>query len=253
MKKQIIIAGPCAAESAEQVLASITEAKKRKVSFMRMCLWKPRTKPGFDGLGEKGINLLIQAAKSGVNPATEVLVPEHASIVMETFFRAVPDAQLLLWIGSRNQNHYVQREIAKVVAKDKRVTLMVKNQPWASEDHWEGIVRHVLDSGISKERVILCHRGFIPNDANPHNYRNVPDFEMARNIKKNTGLPMLLDPSHIGGNARNVFQISENARKEDFDGLIIEVHPNPKTALTDTEQQLTWEQFDRLMRQFYGL
>ncbi len=252
-KKTIIIAGPCAAESMEQIRLSIRQAKRRKVDFMRISLWKPRTKPGFDGLGEKGIDLLIEAAKSGINPATEVLIPEHAKIVMKKVFNAVPKTKLLLWIGSRNQNHYIQREIAGIAAKDKRVLLMVKNQPWVSEDHWEGIIGHVLDGGISKERLILCHRGFTPNGVNPHGYRNVPDFAMTRKIKEKTGLPMLFDPSHTGGSVEKVLQIAQDAHKENLDGLIIEVHPNPKIALTDAKQQLTWKQFDQLIHQFYSL
>ncbi len=246
-RKSIIIAGPCAAESEDQILASIREAKQRNVDFVRISLWKPRTKPGFDGLGEKGIDLLITAAKMGVNPATEVLVPEQAQIIIDKLFRAVPNAKLLLWIGARNQNHYIQREIARVVAQDKRVLLMVKNQPWTSEDHWEGIIAHVLDGGISRDRLILCHRGFVPNGANPHGYRNIPDFEMTRKIKQMTDLPIIFDPSHTGGSVENVLKIAQDAGKENLDGMIIEVHPNPKMAMTDAAQQLTWKQFDELI------
>jgi len=245
--KPIIIAGPCAAESKEQVLTSIKEAKRRKVDFMRMSLWKPRTKPGFDGLGEKGIDFLIQAAKLGVNPATEVLIPEHAKLIMDKVLSKVPNTKLLLWIGARNQNHYIQREIARVAATDKRVFLMVKNQPWVSKDHWEGIIGHVLDGGISKDRLILCHRGFIPNGVNPHGYRNVPEYSMAMRIKDKTGLPMIFDPSHTGGSVPNVMRVAQEAAKHDFNGIIVEVHHNPKNALTDAKQQLTWEEFDSLV------
>ena len=133
VKKPIIIAGPCAAEFKEQVLEAIRAAKKRRVDFMRMSLWKPRTKPGFEGLGEDGLELLVAAARAGVSPATEVIMPEHAKMAMTAVFSAVPRARLMLWSGSRNQNHYIQREIARVAARDKRVILMVKNQPWANE------------------------------------------------------------------------------------------------------------------------
>ena len=245
--RPIIIAGPCAAESKEQVLAAIEHAKKRNIDFMRISLWKPRTKPGFDGLGENGIELLIEAAKAGINPGTEVLIPEHAKLIMDEVLSKVPNTKLLLWIGARNQNHYIQREIARVAAKDKRVFLMVKNQPWVSEDHWEGIIDHVLDGGISKDRLILCHRGFIPNGVNPHGYRNVPEYAMAMRIKDKTGLPMVFDPSHTGGSVSNVIKITREAAEHDFNGLIVEVHHNPKNALTDAKQQLTWEEFDSLV------
>lgn len=245
--KPILIAGPCAAESKEQIIASIKHAKKRDIDFMRVSLFKPRTKPGFEGLGLGGIDLLIESAKNGVNPSTEVLIPEHAKIIMEKLFESVPDTKLMLWIGARNQNHYIQREIARVASKDKRVVLMVKNQPWISQEHWEGIIEHVLDSGIEKERVYVCHRGFTPHGENPNGYRNLPDFEMSMVIKEKTGLPMIFDPSHTGGSVENVLKIIAESAEHNFDGVIVEVHPDPINALTDAKQQLTWEQFDKLV------
>jgi len=246
--KKIIIAGPCAAESKEQVLATLKEATLRRIDFVRLSLWKPRTKPGFDGLGDRGINLLLEAARTGINPATEVLLPDQAKKVIYTFFSAFENMRLLLWIGSRNQNHYIQREIARVVAIDKRVFLMVKNQPWESQEHWEGIINHVLEGGIDKNNLILCHRGFLPNGVNPHHYRNVPNFEMSMKMKEKFGLPIIFDPSHTGGNVVNVMKVARQAAEYDFDGMIIEVHPDPSNALTDAKQQLTWKQFDRLQK-----
>lgn len=246
LKKQIIIAGPCAAESRERILKSIKEAKTRNIDYIRISLWKPRTRPGFDGLGEKGIKLLVEAAKQGINPATEVIIPEHAYKAMDAVLK-IPNAKLLLWIGSRNQNHFVQKEIAKVASRDKRVKLMVKNQPWSSKEHWEGIIDHCLSGGINPENLLICHRGFIPNGhGNPHGYRNIPDYEMAMDIKQKTGLSMIFDPSHTGGSVDNVFRIISEASQYSFDGIIIETHPNPKEALTDAKQQITWKQFDKL-------
>ena len=173
-------------------------------------------------------------------------MPEHAKMAMTAVFSAVPKARLMLWIGSRNQNHYIQREIARVAARDKRVILMVKNQPWSNEDHWEGIVGHVLSGGIDKDRVVLCHRGFMPNGVNPHGYKNVPDYAMAMRIKEKTGLTMIFDPSHTGGAVAKVLQIAREAKRYDFDGVIVEVQRDPVHALTDAKQQLTWKQFDQL-------
>lgn len=247
MDRSIIIAGPCAAESKDQIIISATQAKKRGIDFLRVSLWKPRTKPGFDGMGEDGIPLLVKVARMGVNPATEVIIPEHAEKVMQAVLPATKNGKLLLWIGARNQNHYIQQEIAKVVAREKRVVLMVKNQPWPSLDHWEGIVEHVLHGGIAKENLLICHRGFSPNGhPNPHNYRNVPDYEMTELIKKNHMLPMLFDPSHTGGSVENVLRVAKEASKHSFDGMLVEVHPDPKNAKTDAKQQLTWRQFDLL-------
>lgn len=249
--KTIIIAGPCAAETEEQIIQSAKEAKKRAVDFLRVSLWKPRTKPGFDGMGEKGIELLVQVAKMGVNPSTEVIIPEHAEKVIRAVLDATPNGKVLIWIGARNQNHYIQQEIARVVANEKRVYLMVKNQPWPSIEHWEGIIEHVLHGGINKKNLLVCHRGFSPNgDPNPYGYRNVPDYKMTQKIKEEFGLPMLFDPSHTGGSVENVFRIAKEAKKHNLDGLIIEVHPDPKHAKTDAKQQLTWEEFDKLVKQF---
>ncbi len=248
LKKLIIIAGPCAAESKQQIMASLKEAKKRQVDFVRISLWKPRTKPGFDGLGKSGIPLLIEAVKMGVNPATEVLLPNHAKMIMDAVLPVLKKGKLLLWIGARNQNHLVQQKIAKVASKDDRVILLVKNQPWTDEKHWEGIIEHVLTGGVSKNRLILCHRGFIPNGHNPLELRNVPDYEMSMRIKSKVNLPMIFDPSHTGGSVFNVLKLANEASKYDFDGVMIEVHPDPINALTDAKQQLSWEQFDKLVK-----
>ncbi|MBP9719252.1 MAG: hypothetical protein KBD46_02190 [Candidatus Levybacteria bacterium] len=246
-KKLLLVVGPCAAESKEQIKASIVEAKKRPVDFMRISLWKPRTKPGFEGLQEGGFPLLQMAAKEGINPGTEVILPSHAEKVIETVLNASKTAKVLIWIGARNQNHYIQQEISRVAKGEKRVFLMVKNQPWASEEHWEGIIEHVLHGGIAESNLFLCHRGFTPHGyENPWNMRNVPDFAMAMKIKDKYKLPMLFDPSHIGGTVENVLKVSEQAAQHPFDGLIVEVHPDPKNAITDAKQQLTWEQFDAM-------
>lgn len=250
LKQPIIIAGPCAAESKEQILVSIKEAQKRDVGFLRICLWKPRTKPGFEGLGNSGIPLLIEAVKKGVNPATEVLLPQHARAIMKAVTPVLKNRKLLLWIGSRNQNHQIQQEIARIVSKDKRVFLLVKNQPWVDEKHWEGIIEHVLAGGISRENLIICHRGFTPNGHNPFGLRNVPDYEMSMRIKSKANLPMVFDPSHTGGSVFNVLKLANEASGHDFDGVMVEVHTDPINALTDVKQQLTWVQFDKLIKAY---
>jgi 3-deoxy-D-arabino-heptulosonate 7-phosphate (DAHP) synthase len=245
----IIIAGPCAAESEAQIDIAIAEASKRKVDFLRVNLWKPRTKPGFDGLGEKGFPLLERVAKAGLNPGLEVIMPEQATQVMDTVLPHLqPGGKLLLWIGARNQNHIVQREIARVVAQDSRVMLMVKNQPWRNEDHWEGIIEHVLGTGLQKENLLNCHRGFAPHDDNPLGLRNVPDFAMCERIKQKTGIPIIFDPSHTGGSVPNVFKMGEAAAAHNIDGIVVEVHHDPANALTDQKQQITWPEFDKLVR-----
>jgi 3-deoxy-D-arabino-heptulosonate 7-phosphate (DAHP) synthase len=244
----IIIAGPCAAESEPQMDIAIQEAKKRNVSFLRVNLWKPRTRPGFEGLGEKGLPLLVKAAKAGLNPGLEVIVPEQAQLVLDHVLPALPkNGKLLLWIGARNQNHLVQRDIAKVAAQDKRVYLMVKNQPWKNDEHWEGILEHALSSGLAKENLLNCHRGFAPTDDNPLGLRNVPDFEAANRIREKTDIPVIFDPSHTAGQRHLVLEMGKAARRHRPDGIIVEVHHDPEHALVDHKQQLTWTQFDELL------
>ncbi|HEX8931575.1 MAG TPA: hypothetical protein VF810_00290 [Patescibacteria group bacterium] len=250
MKKtnKFIIAGPCSTESLKLIQDSIKLAKKRKIDFLRVNLWKPRTKPGFDGMGEKGLPILVETIKQGINPGLEVIMPEQAKQVLDTVLPILGNGKLLLWIGSRNQNHLIQQEIAKIAASDRRVYLLVKNQPWKNETHWEGIVEHVLAGGIATDRLILCDRGFSPEGKNPFAYRNIPDFAMAMRIKNKFNLPMVFDPSHSGGSRINVFHVTEKAKEYNYDGLLTEVHPTPEKALTDAKQQVTWDEFDQLVK-----
>ncbi len=244
-----IVAGPCSAENREQVLTSLHEARQRAVDFVRISLWKPRTKPGFDGLKETGIPLLAEAAKMGLNPATEVLVPEQAETILSQVLPVLGEQKLMLWIGARNQNHYIQQEIARVAASDPRVHLMVKNQPWTCESHWEGIVAHVLEGGIEASNVVLCHRGFTPNGHNPEGWRNRPDSAMAMRIKEKTGMKMLLDLSHIAGHSDKIIDLAHESVRHTYDGMVVEVHPNPRFAWTDARQQITWPEFDEILTQ----
>ncbi len=248
-RNRMIIAGPCAAESRNQVLKSAHMAKERGIDIVRASLWKPRTKPGFEGVGEQGIEWLEEVAQLGLVPATEVLNENNAQQVIDRI-AGVLGRDVLVWIGSRNQNHPIQRHIGEIVSGEKRARVLIKNQPWQDLSHWLGIIDHVVSGGADPSQIILCHRGFSPGT---NGLRNNPDFEMAMRVKVETGLPMLIDPSHMGGTRKRVLEIIEQAQnfrigEIDFDGLMIEVHPNPDEAITDKLQQLTWEQFDRAVR-----
>lgn len=249
-QRPILVAGPCSAEGRDQILFSLEQAQRRNVDYVRISLWKPRTKPGFDGLKEDGIGLLAEAAVMGLNPGTEILVASQAQSVMDGVLPSLGEnGELLLWIGARNQNHYVQQEIARVAAQDSRVKLMLKNQPWHSESHWEGIVDHALEGGMKAENLILCHRGFTPDvhNPNPSGLRNVADSEMAMRVREKTGLPMLLDISHIAGAVDKLQEVAMDAVDYSYDGMVIEVHPNPRFAWTDASQQITWDQLDAML------
>ncbi len=248
MLKETIIVGPCSAESEKQLLETAEELKKRKIRFMRASLWKPRTAPGFDGVKSKGFPWFAKITKMGIFIGTEVMLPEHViKLTKEVEKRGGDPAKLFFWLGSRNQNHFIQKKIAKTVElkTPKNTKLIIKNQPWKSKEHWLGIVQHVLSSKIKKERLILCHRGF--HDEKNKKIRNTPDFKMANDIKKELGnIPMIIDYSHIGGNYEGIKKILLCAQKYTFDGKMIEVHPLPKHALTDKNQQISFEEFDKL-------
>lgn len=254
MSRPIIIAGPCAAESKRQVIETAQEALKRDLEIVRLSLHKPRTEPGFDGVKGRGIPWLIEVAQMGITPATEVMNSKQADKVVNAIVGKTK-SDVMIWIGSRNQNHIEQQEISRVVAGERRAMLMVKNQPWAEKRHWEGIIKHVLHGGASKDQILLCHRGFHPGGlSGPDELRNIPDFKMAMEIKRETGLPMVIDPSHIGGSVENVLKVTKQAAQyrengTGFDGMIIEVHPTPQDAKSDAKQQLTWDQLDTLLRE----
>lgn len=246
--KKLVIAGPCAAESLEQVRIVAQQLKQLKVQGMRACLWKPRTKPGFEGVGSAdGIGLLHQISKSGMIAATEVMLPSHAEELVEHLVHKHPRRKFIFWIGARNQNHMLQREIGRILANEDSVYLMIKNQMWRDQQHWLGIYGHVCASGFPAQRLLLCHRGFVPNGRNPRGLRNIPDYKMAMRVKKLTGGLMLLDPSHIGGVSTKVMDILKEAKQYNFDGYLIEVHSNPQDALTDAAQQLTIEQLAEVL------
>lgn len=248
--KRAIIAGPCALESRSQLRESVQTLKSLGINIVRACLWKPRTKPGWDGLGYMGVAILLEEVLSkGLIPATEIITSKHAECLAESLQAYDSSAELLLWLGSRNQNHIEFGEIAKILAAGpKGIYLMFKNQMWDDEAHWLGIAEHLLANGFPKERLLTCHRGFAPGKMpNPQNLRNLPDFDMAMRVKQKLGLPMLFDPSHTGGSPQNVMLVTNQALRYDFDGYIVEVHASPECAKTDSKQQLSTNQLVKII------
>lgn len=254
--EKMIIAGPCALESREQLKECVKILKQMDVKMIRASLWKPRTQPGWDGLGWMSLPLLLEETiPYGVVPATEIITAEHALMVVHALERMGNEAEMIVWLGSRNQNHIEQKKIAKILATGTEgLTLIFKNQMWEDLRHWIGIQEHIISEGFPKERLIACHRGFSPGKAlNPKDYRNLPDFEMAMQLKQITGLPMVLDPSHIGGTRENVVQICKESCSHDFDGYLIEMHCDHERAKTDAKQQLSPEQLEELLPYLRGI
>ncbi|MDO8497763.1 MAG: hypothetical protein Q7S61_04425 [bacterium] len=254
MYSDIIIAGSCAAESREQVLEVGTELQKLGVEIVRASLWKPRTRPGWDGVHEEGIPWLAELTKMGLIAATEVLLPEHVSQVINGIEQYDGDPRkLLLWLGSRNQNHFIQKEIGKRLSDSPpEIRLLMKNQTAYSEDHWKGIIEHVESGGLPRERMILCNRGVAipPDPANP--YRNKPFHEVGMRVSRWAGIPMVLDLSHIAGSVPMVFKTFEEGLLYPYAGIMVEVHPDAKNARTDPKQQLSLEEFASIMQVLGG-
>ncbi|MCB1113255.1 MAG: hypothetical protein KDK62_00685, partial [Chlamydiia bacterium] len=228
-------------ESREGLRKTVQILKKLKINYLRASLWKPRTRPGWSGMGYGFLPLLLEeTALNGIIPATEVGSSGQAQETADYLKEQENAPEVILWLGSRNQNHDEQQAIARILKDCPTVTLMVKNQMWEDENHWLGIVEHVLSTGFPEERLWLCHRGFAPaREGNPALFRNVPNFEMAMWIKEQTNLKVILDPSHIGGCREKVFWILRESFDYDFDGYMIETHDDPEKALTDKSQQLT--------------
>lgn len=248
--QKTIIAGPCALESREQLQICIRALKKLGVPIVRASLWKPRTKPGWEGLGKLGLSILLEETiPKGIIPATEILSEKHAEEVIRALENFDRNAEVFLWLGARNQNHIEQKKIASILADGpKGIRLMFKNQMWEDERHWMGIYEHIIESGFPKSRLLTCHRGFAPGKLpNLNGFRNLPDFDMAARVKKRCDIPLILDLSHIGGSPKNVCRVIEMAKKHIFDGIVVEVHNNPKRAKTDMQQQLSIEEFQNLL------
>lgn len=248
--KRRLIAGPCALESRSQLRSSLQLLNSYRIPIFRACLWKPRTKPGWDGIGYYGISMLLEETlQLGMIPATEIIIAKHAECIVQSMKAFDSQAKMMLWIGARNQNHFELAEMARVLASGPDgIYLMFKNQMWDDESHWLGIAEHLIAHGFPKERLLTCHRGFAPGKMpNPHNLRNIPDFEMAMRVKQELDMPIIFDPSHTGGSPEKIVKMMNQSLHYDFNGFIIEVHSDPEHAKTDSKQQLNHEQFEQIL------
>lgn len=235
-----IIAGPCSAESEEQVINCARElAQNRNVGAFRTGIWKPRTRPeGFEGAGEIALNWLDQAREETKLPyCIEVASARHAEI-------ALKHHSDYLWLGARTTvNPFLVQEIADVL-KGTNIPVLVKNPVNPDLELWIGSLERLYKSGITK--LAAVHRGFSFYRKGP--YRNSPMWELPIELKSRCpNLPILTDPSHIAGNRALLKEISQKAINLEMDGLMIEVHPNPNTALTDKNQQITPKAFAQLL------
>jgi chorismate mutase len=239
-QRPLLIAGPCSAETEEQVLATARGlAATGRADIFRCGIWKPRTRPGdFEGVGEDGLGWLQRVREeTGLPVMVEVAMPSH----VEKCLAAGIDR---LWIGSRTiVNPFSVGELA-LALKGTGAELFIKNPVSPDLRLWIGAIERMKKQGISKLRAV--HRGFVV--PNPGPYRNAPLWHLPLELRKTfPDLPIIGDPSHICGGRELLTAVSQHALDLDFDGLMIESHIRPANALTDSEQQITPGEFNDLV------
>ena len=227
----MVIAGPCSAESEQQVLQTATAlAQGGRVAVFRAGVWKPRTRPGhFEGMGLQALQWLQRVKRdTGLLTITEVALPEHVRQVVE-------HGVDMVWIGARTVASPFAMDLLAVELAKADIPVLVKNP----------IIERLAQMGVRK--LAAVHRGFYPY-AQTH-LRNLPKWEVPIDLRSRMPqLPMIGDPSHIAGRAELVHEVAQHALNLSFDGLMVEVHPNPLRALSDARQQLTPEDFGRLLK-----
>lgn len=239
-QRPLIIAGPCSAETRQQVMQTAQSLKAEGVNVFRAGLWKPRTKPGcFEGVGEQAIPWL-QEVKSqlGMRVATEVATPAH----VEACHKAGID---IVWLGARTTaNPFAVQALADAL-KGTDTVVMVKNPVSPDLELWIGALERLSRAGIT--RLMAIHRGFYSYDKKL--YRNQPEWSIPIELRRRLPqLPIICDPSHIGGARNLIAPLAQQAMDTGFDGLIIESHINPDTALSDASQQITPSQLGHILR-----
>ena len=230
-RRPLVIAGPCSAETEEQVLRTAHDLAAEGISIYRAGRWKPRTKPGgFEGVGVEGLPWLARVKReTGMYTATEVATREHVAAALE-------GGVDLLWIGARTAaNPFAMQEIADAL-RGVDVPVLVKNRVSPDLELWIGAVERIHNAGIRRLGVI--HRGFTSIDKSL--YRNHPMWSIPIELHRRLpGLPIFCDPSHIGGKRELIAPLSQQAMDLGFDGLIVEAHCTPDCAWSDKAQQIT--------------
>ena len=239
-KKPIIIAGPCSAETEQQVFnIAKALASSNQVNMLRAGIWKPRTRPGnFEGIGEKGLKWLVDAGKAHNLPTTtEVANSKH----VEQALKAGID---VLWIGARTTvNPFSVQDIADAV-KGTNVPIMIKNPINPDLQLWVGAIERIADAGIND--ISAIHRGF--SSFEKTKFRNEPKWGIPIELMHLfPDLPIICDPSHIGGTRELIEPLSQKALDMNMAGLMIETHLTPNEAWSDAKQQITPEKLNEIL------
>ncbi len=237
--RPIVIAGPCSAESEEQVMSTAKALAAKGIKIFRAGIWKPRTKPGcFEGIGTVGLPWLKRVKEeTGMYTAIEVATKDHV-------FEALKAGIDILWIGARTTvNPFAVQEIADAL-KGVDIPVLVKNPVNPDLELWIGAFERLYGAGLKKLGAI--HRGFSTYDKKI--YRNLPLWHIPIELRRRMpNLPIFCDPSHIGGKRELIAPLCQQAMDLSLDGLMIESHCNPDVAWSDAKQQITPEVLDYVL------
>jgi 3-deoxy-7-phosphoheptulonate synthase len=231
-----VIAGPCAAESRNQILRAANGISESKANILRAGLWKPRTNPeSWQGAGDEALEWMQEARRvSGLAIATEV----KDSGTLEAVLRAEFD---VLWIGSRSAQYYPLLEEVGTATSGTILPIILKRGMGSDLEEWLGAANYIYKHNPN---IILCERGI---KGFPKDTRNVLDLQTAKLAQKESGLPVIIDVSHAAGRRDLITPMALAAKAAGFNGLMVEVHPNPDEAKTDAKQQISLSDFANLM------
>ena len=235
------IAGPCSAESEQQLVQTALSLNGPcRPALFRAGLWKPRTRPGtFSGVGSKGLKWMKQVKKqTGIRLTVEVASPLHVELCLKAGID-------VLWLGARTvSNPFSVQEIAESL-RGVDIPVLVKNPLNPDIDLWIGALERINNAGIRK--LAAVHRGFSPYERT--RYRNMPRWEIPIELRRRIReMPVICDPSHISGDPALIPELSQKAMDLNMDGLMVEVHNDPSSALSDSRQQLSPRQYCDMMK-----
>ncbi|TGX83571.1 3-deoxy-7-phosphoheptulonate synthase [Palleniella muris] len=238
-KRPFVIAGPCSAETEDQIMTTATELAAKGCHMFRAGVWKPRTKPGgFEGHGEPALQWMKQVKDAtGMYIGTEVATPEHVELAMKYGID-------ILWIGARTSaNPFAMQALADSM-KGLDIPVFVKNPVNPDLELWIGALERLNAAGIEKLAVI--HRGFSSFDKTI--YRNQPMWQIPIELRRRIpDLPIICDPSHMGGKRELIAPLCQQALDLGVDGLMVEAHCNPDKAWSDAKQQVTPDVLDYIL------
>ena len=238
-ERPLVIAGPCSAESEDQMIETAKAISKQNIHIFRAGIWKPRTRPGsFEGIGNIGLQWLRKVKQeTGMLTSTEVATVKHV-------YDALKAGVDILWIGARTTvNPFAVQDLADAL-QGVDIPVMIKNPINPDLELWIGAIERINKAGITK--IAAIHRGFSSYEKS--SFRNPPQWQIPIELRRRIRtLPIICDPSHICGNRELLQGVSQKAMDMNQDGLIIESHINPDKAISDAKQQLTPDNLEILL------